>query len=68
MNERQTKMLNMLMHGFDGKLTTGKWAALAQCSTDTALRDITELVELGVLEKAGESRRGAHYVLSSLAP
>ena len=63
LNERQMKMLNMMMHGFNGNLTTGKWAKIAQCSTDTALRDVSELVELGVLLKAGESKRAAHYVL-----
>lgn len=64
LNERQMKMLNMMMHSFNGNLTTGKWAKIAQCSTDTALRDVSELVELGVLLKAGESKRAAHYVLS----
>jgi Fic family protein len=64
LNERQMKLLNMMMHGFNGSLTTGKWAKIAQCSTDTALRDVSELVELGVLLKAGESKRAAHYVLS----
>ncbi|HNU67346.1 MAG TPA: Fic family protein, partial [Methylotenera sp.] len=65
LNERQMKMLNMMMHGFNGNLTTGKWAKIAQCSTDTALRDVSELVELGILIKAGESKRAAHYVLVS---
>ena len=64
LNGRQIKILNMMMHGFNGNLTTGKWAKIAQCSTDTALRDVSELVELGVLLKAGESKRAAHYVLS----
>ena len=64
LNVRQMKMLNMMMYGFNGNLTTGKWAKIAQCSTDTALRDVSELVELGVLLKAGESKRAAHYVLS----
>ncbi len=64
LNERQVKMLDKLMHDFEGKLTTGKWAALTKCSTDTALRDIEELVELGALVKAGESRRGTHYLLA----
>lgn len=63
LNERQMKILNMMIHGFNGNLTTGKWAKLTQCSTDTALRDVNELVELGVLLKAGESKRSAHYVL-----
>lgn len=62
LNERQVKMLDKLMHDFEGKLTTGKWAALTQCSTDTALRDIEELVSLDALKKAGESRRGTHYL------
>lgn len=64
LNARQIKMLNKLMHNFEGHLTTGKWAALTKCSTDTALRDITELVTIGVLAKAGESKRAAHYVLT----
>ena len=67
LNARQMKMLNMMMHGFNGNITTGKWAKIAQCSTDTALRDVTELVELGVLLKAGESKRAVHYVLRDLA-
>jgi len=63
LNKRQVKMLDMMMHNFEGKLTTGKWAALTKCSTDTALRDIEELVSLGALAKAGESKRGTHYLL-----
>lgn len=64
LNERQMKVLDQMMHEFEGKMTTGKWAKLALCSTDTALRDINELLEMAVLEKAGESKRGTHYVLS----
>jgi Fic family protein len=64
LNERQKKVLNMMIQGFNGNLTTGKWAKIAQCSTDTALRDIGELVELGVLLKAGESKRATHYALN----
>ncbi len=63
LNTRHVDMLNRLMHGFEGNLTSGKWAKLAKCSTDTALRDIEELVNFGVLEKVGESRRGTHYVM-----
>jgi hypothetical protein len=40
-------LLNKLLDGFDGKLTSSKWATMAKCSTDTALRDITELLERG---------------------
>ena len=45
-------MLNRLLDGFEGKLTSSKWAALAKCSADTALRDINALVEAGVLRRA----------------
>ena len=62
LNPRQMLMMNVLMHGFEGKLTTGKWAALAKCSTDTALRDIEALVELGALKVMGTSRRDSYYV------
>lgn len=51
-NERQIKVLNRLLDGFEGKLTTSKWAALAKCSQDTALRDITELMQHEVLQRA----------------
>jgi Fic family protein len=63
LNERQVQMIDMMIRGFNGHMTTGKWAKLTHCSTDTALRDVNELVALGVLSKAGESKRSAHYVL-----
>lgn len=47
MNARQIRVLNRLLDGFEGKLTTGKWAAVAKCSSDTALRDIGELLSRG---------------------
>lgn len=61
MNERQIKVLNRLLDGFEGKLTTSKWAALAKCSQDTALRDITELLQHNVLQKAAAGGRSTHY-------
>ncbi|MCK9511255.1 MAG: Fic family protein [Pigmentiphaga sp.] len=61
MNERQIKVLNRLLDGFEGKLTTSKWAAIAKCSQDTALRDITELVQHQVLQKAVAGGRSTHY-------
>jgi Fic family protein len=64
MNERQAKLLNLLLDGFEGKLTTGKWAAIAKCSPDTALRDITELLALGVLRKTEGGGRSTAYVLA----
>lgn len=61
MNERQIKVLNRLLDGFEGNLTTRKWAALAKCSQDTALRDITELLQHKVLKKAAAGGRSTHY-------
>ncbi|GLC94591.1 cell division protein Fic [Cupriavidus sp. TA19] len=66
MNERQTKMLNRLLDGFDGKLTSSKWASIAKCSADTALRDINELVAHGVLQKSGAGGRSTSYMLAAL--
>ncbi|AXQ31585.1 Fic family protein [Solimonas sp. K1W22B-7] len=65
MNERQITLLNQLLDGFEGKLTSGKWAKIAKCSTDTALRDISSLVELGVLKKSGAGGRSTSYELVS---
>jgi Fic family protein len=62
-NERQVKLLNKLLDGFDGKLTSGKWAAIAKCSSDTALRDINDLVRRGVLRKAEGGGRSTSYEL-----
>lgn len=61
MNARQIKVLNRLLDGFEGTLTTSKWAAIAKCSQDTALRDITELLHHEVLQKATEGGRSTHY-------
>lgn len=63
-NERQVKLLNRLLEGFEGKLTSSKWAAIAKCSPDTALRDISELLELGVLIKLPGGGRSTGYALA----
>lgn len=63
MNERQTKMINMLWDGFEGKLTTSKWAKINKCSTDTALRDIQDLVRKGILERTDAGGRSTGYEL-----
>ena len=63
-NARQSKLLNRLLDGFDGKLTSGKWAAIAKCSSDTALRDINELVAKGMLAKDGAGGRSTGYVVA----
>lgn len=66
MNERQVKVLNRLFEGLDSKLTSSKWAAIAKCSPDTALRDINELLVLGVLRKSAAGGRSTSYELSDL--
>lgn len=66
-NERQVKLLNRLLNGFEGKLTTSKWAAIAKCSADTALRDINDLVARGVLKKAEAGGRSTGYALMDVA-
>lgn len=66
MNDRQIKLLNKLLDGFDGKFTSSKWAAIAKCSQDTALRDISDLVERGVLKKSESSGRSTSYELAAL--
>ena len=64
MNERQAKLLNRLLHGFEGTLTSRKWAAIAKCSPDTALRDITELMGRGILRKMSAGGRSTAYELA----
>ena len=63
LNERQKKMLNKMLDGFDGKLTTSKWAKLAKCSQDTALRDILDLIEKNILAKDVGGGRSTGYAL-----
>jgi Fic family protein len=66
MNERQVKLLNRLLDGFDGRLTSSRWGSMAKCSQDTALRDITDLVERGVLMRSQASGRSTCYELVPL--
>lgn len=65
MNERQVKVLNRVLDGLEGKLTSSKWASLAKCSPDTALRDITQLLDLGVLTRAAGGGRSTAYQLAN---
>ncbi|MDW5290926.1 Fic family protein [Formosa sp. PL04] len=62
-NERQRKLLNKLMDGFDGKLTSSKWAKIAKCSKDSAVRDINDLMEKGILQKEAAGGRSTNYEL-----
>ena len=66
MNARQITLLNRLLDGFEGKLTTSKWATIAKCSPDTALRDITELIAIGVLRRTPGGGRSTGYELAPI--
>ena len=63
-NDRQRKIVNRLLDGFEGKLTSSKWAKLAKCSQDTAHRDINDLVKRGILAKDAAGGRSTSYSLT----
>jgi Fic family protein len=65
-NERQRLMLNRLLGGFEGKLTTSKWATIAKCSSDTALRDMLDLVQHGMLVRNPGGGRSTSYALAEV--
>ena len=65
LNERQNLILNRLLEGFEGKLTTSGYAKLAKCSQDTALRDISSLVQHGILVRNPAGGRSTSYALAS---
>jgi Fic family protein len=67
LNERQVKLVNRLLDGFEGKLASSKWALIAKCSPDTALRDITDLLARGVLRKSDAGGRSTSYELNHVA-
>jgi Fic family protein len=62
-SQRQRKIINLLLDGFEGKLTTEKWGKLAKTSHDTALRDIQDLIEKGILKQEKAGGRSTAYVL-----
>lgn len=64
LNDRQRLVVNRLLDGFEGKLTTSKYAKLTKCSQDTALRDILPLVERGILVRNREGGRSTSYALA----
>src|SRR5207249_1268070 len=64
LNDGQRLVINRLLDGFEGKLTTSKYAKLAKCSQDTALRDILQLVECGILVRSPEGGRSTSYKLA----
>jgi Fic family protein len=63
LNDRQRKVINRLLDGFEGKLTSSKWAKLTKCSQDTALRDISDLVDRQILSKDAAGGRSTNYQL-----
>ena len=63
LNERQRLVLNRLLDGFEGKLTTSKWAKLTKSSQDTATRDMQDLVKKGILERSAQGGRSTSYDL-----
>lgn len=65
-NERQRKLINLQFDGFFGKLTSGKWAKIGKCSSDTALNDIKDLLNKGMLVKNGEGGRSTNYSLPEI--
>lgn len=65
LNERQRLVLNKLLNGFDGKLKSSKWAKIAKCSPDTALRDIKDLIEKGILQQEQSGGRSTNYELKA---
>jgi Fic family protein len=66
LNNRQILMINKLLDDFTGQLTTSKWAKIAKCSQDTALRDIQGLMNKKILQKNPSGGRSTSYILSNL--
>ncbi|MDM8552872.1 Fic family protein [Desulfobacterales bacterium HSG2] len=65
-NDRQKLLLNKLLDGFEGKLTTSKWAKIGKCSSDTALRDIQDLMKKHILRKEPGGGRNTSYKLTDI--
>ncbi|MET4065664.1 Fic family protein [Bradyrhizobium sp. S3.2.6] len=63
LNDRQRLMLNRLLDGFEGKLTSSKWARIVKVSQATAARDIEDLIEKGILQKDAAGGRSTSYSL-----
>lgn len=66
LNERQRKVLNKLLDGFEGKLTSNKWSKLTKCSKDTAIRDINDLITKELIQKEAAGGRSTSYVLKMI--
>ncbi|WP_375580921.1 Fic family protein [Marivirga tractuosa] len=68
LNERQKQLLNKVLDGFEGKLTSAKWAKIAKCSKDSAIRDINDLIDKNILEQEESGGRSTSYRLKSFHP
>lgn len=66
LNTRQRTMINRLLDGFEGKLTSSKWAKATKTSQDTVLRDIDDLVRQGILVRDAAGGRSTYYALSGI--
>ena len=66
LNERQQRVLNRLLDGFEGKLTSSKWAKLTKSSQDTASRDLDDLIRKGILVRGAAGGRSTSYELAPL--
>ena len=66
-NERQRKLLNIILDGFEGNLTSSKWAKIAKCSKDTAIRDLNDLIEKNILQKEAAGGRSTNYELKEMS-
>lgn len=66
LNERQKLLINKLLDNFEGKLTSSKWAKIAKCSSDTALRDIQDLILKNILYKEVGNGKNTHYLMVNL--
>ncbi len=66
LNDRQKHVLNKLLDEFKGNLTSSKWAKITKCSPDTALRDIQDLMQKGILVKGTSGGRSTNYLLSGI--
>ncbi|MCA9449221.1 MAG: DUF4172 domain-containing protein, partial [Candidatus Omnitrophica bacterium] len=66
LNERQRNVINRLLDGFEGKMTSSKWATLTKSSPDTALRDINDLIGKGTLVREPGGGRSTSYAITSI--
>lgn len=65
LNDRQKTMLDRILNGIEGKMTSSKWAKMAKCSKETAIRDIQDLINKGILMKEDAGGRSTSYILSN---